>query len=132
MRPRRSDGLVSSNPEHVEGANGVSSNGADGGAGGAGRAGDAGVHGHAEAHGNGSHGHTHAVTSESDHRYLTITLALLASFLVFEVVTAFLSHSLALLADAGHMLADVGAIAGSLASRCASPPGLRRAHTRSA
>jgi cobalt-zinc-cadmium efflux system protein len=34
--------------------------------------------------------------------------------MAFEVVTAFLSHSLALLADAGHMLADVGAIAGSL------------------
>jgi cobalt-zinc-cadmium efflux system protein len=29
-------------------------------------------------------------------------------------VTAFISHSLVLLADAGHMLADVGAIAGSL------------------
>ena len=60
------------------------------------------------------HSHTHAVTSESDHKYLTITLSLLAAFMVFEVVTAFLSHSLALLADAGHMLADVGAIAGSL------------------
>ena len=43
--------------------------------------------------------------------------------MVFEVVTAFLSHSLALLADAGHMLADVGAIAGSLiALRLAARP----------
>ena len=43
--------------------------------------------------------------------------------MAFEVVTAFLSHSLALLADAGHMLADVGAIVGSLvALRLAARP----------
>ena len=97
---------------------------------------------HADSHDAGTHGHdhkpqpqphatTHAVTSESDHRYLTITLALLAAFMVFEVATAFLSHSLALLADAGHMLADVGAIAGSLvALRLAARP--ETARTRSA
>jgi cobalt-zinc-cadmium efflux system protein len=45
---------------------------------------------------------------------LTVTLVLLASFMTFEVVTAFISHSLVLLADAGHMVADVGGIAGSL------------------
>ena len=43
--------------------------------------------------------------------------------MAFEVTTAFLSHSLALLADAGHMLADIGAIAGSLvALRLAGRP----------
>jgi cobalt-zinc-cadmium efflux system protein len=68
-------------------------------------------------------GHTHAVSAESDHKYLTITLCLLTAFMAFEVVTAILSHSLALLADAGHMLADVGAIAGSLiALRLAARP----------
>jgi cobalt-zinc-cadmium efflux system protein len=68
-------------------------------------------------------GHTHGVSVESDHRYLTITLVLLAAFMAFEVATAFLSHSVALLADAGHMLADVGAIAGSLvALRLAARP----------
>ena len=68
-------------------------------------------------------GHTHELSAESDHKYLTITLGLLAAFMAFEVVTAFLSHSLALLADAGHMLADVGAIAGSLvALRLAARP----------
>jgi cobalt-zinc-cadmium efflux system protein len=70
-----------------------------------------------------AHSHTHDVSPESDHRYLTITLCLLTAFMTFEVVTAFLSHSLALLADAGHMLADVGAIAGSLvALRLAARP----------
>jgi cobalt-zinc-cadmium efflux system protein len=70
------------------------------------------------------HSHnTHVITSESDHKYLTVTLSLLAAFMVFEVVTALVSHSLALLADAGHMLADVGAIAGSLvALRLAARP----------
>lgn len=77
-------------------------------------------HGHEIGHG---HGHTHAVTTESDHRYLTVALFLFAAFMAFEVVTAFISHSLVLLADAGHMLADVGAIAGSLvALRLAARP----------
>jgi cobalt-zinc-cadmium efflux system protein len=67
--------------------------------------------------------HDHSVSPESDRRYLTITLGLLSAFMVFEVATAFVSHSLALLADAGHMLADVGAIAGSLiALRLAARP----------
>jgi len=60
------------------------------------------------------HAHGHDVSAESDHQYLTIALVLLLAFMAFEVATAFLSHSLALLADAGHMLADAGAIAGSL------------------
>jgi cobalt-zinc-cadmium efflux system protein len=54
---------------------------------------------------------------------LTVTLLLFATFMAIEVVTAFVSHSLVLLADAGHMLADVGAIAGSLvALRLAARP----------
>jgi cobalt-zinc-cadmium efflux system protein len=85
-------------------------------------------HGHGGDHETGQdhdqgHGHSHAITSEADCRYLTITLVLLAAFLVFEVTTAFIAHSLALLADGGHMLADVGAIAGSLvAIRLADRP----------
>jgi cobalt-zinc-cadmium efflux system protein len=82
-----------------------------------------------------AHDHAHPVGAATDRTYLTATLALLAAFMAFEVVTAFLSHSLALLADAGHMLADVGAIAGSLvALRLAERPetgshtfGLKRA-----
>ncbi len=58
--------------------------------------------------------HDHHVGPGSDQRYLTVTLVLLAAFMVFEVLAAVLAHSLALLADAGHMLADVGAIGGSL------------------
>jgi cobalt-zinc-cadmium efflux system protein len=69
------------------------------------------------------HDHGQPIRSGSDRTYLTVTLVLLAAFLAFEVVTAILSHSLALLADAGHMLADVGAIGGSLvALRLAERP----------
>jgi cobalt-zinc-cadmium efflux system protein len=68
-------------------------------------------------HGPGGHpGHRHHPLSEGnpDRRALRITLVLLGGFMVAEVTTAFAAHSLALLADAGHMLGDVGAIAGSL------------------
>jgi cobalt-zinc-cadmium efflux system protein len=42
---------------------------------------------------------------------LVATLALTASFLVIEAIAAFATGSLALLADAGHMLADAGGLA---------------------
>jgi len=45
-----------------------------------------------------------------DERRLTIACALIASFMVVEVVVAFLASSLALLADAGHMLTDAIAL----------------------
>ena len=68
-------------------------------------------HAHAES---GHGGHQHAMRPDADRRYLIIALALLVAFLITEVVVAFLSGSLALLSDAGHMLSDVGAIGASL------------------
>jgi hypothetical protein len=59
-------------------------------------------------------GHAHGPGAGSDRRYLLIALALLASFMLAEVITAVISGSLALLSDAGHMLSDVGAIAAAL------------------
>src|SRR3954447_1620123 len=56
------------------------------------------------------HGHRHAV----DRRSLTIALVLICAFLVAEVVAAFFAGSVALLADAGHMLTDAGALAFAL------------------
>src|SRR5438876_12274024 len=44
-------------------------------------------------------------------RRLTVTLVLTSGFLVVEVAAAFWTGSLALLADAGHMLTDVGGLA---------------------
>ena len=80
-------------------------------------------------------GHSHGVTAGADQRYLSIALGLIIGFMVVEVAVAAVSGSLALLADAGHMLTDVGAIAGSIwALRLAQRPasktwsfGLKRA-----
>ncbi|HEV2311419.1 MAG TPA: cation diffusion facilitator family transporter [Acidimicrobiia bacterium] len=80
-------------------------------------------------------GHDHVAPPDADRRYLAVALALIVAFLVFEVVAAVVGRSLTLLADAGHMLTDVGALAASLiAARLATRPpsethtfGLKRA-----
>jgi cobalt-zinc-cadmium efflux system protein len=70
-----------------------------------------------------AHGHSHAPGSGADKRYLLIALALLAAFMLGELIVAVISGSLALLSDAGHMLSDVGAIGGALwAIRLAGRP----------
>ena len=66
---------------------------------------------------------------DADRRYLWVTLGLLGAFMAAEVGVAFVSHSLALLADAGHMLADVGAIAGSLYALYLAARPETRSHT---
>jgi cobalt-zinc-cadmium efflux system protein len=53
--------------------------------------------------------HVHA-DSRSDRRILGLSLALIAAFMVGEVVLGILAESLALLADAGHMLTDAFAL----------------------
>jgi cobalt-zinc-cadmium efflux system protein len=74
-----------------------------------GAAGHSGADHHAE-HG----GHAHGINVNADRRYLRIALLLLVAFMLAEVIVAIFSGSLALLADAGHMLSDVGAIGASL------------------
>ncbi|HEX3333353.1 MAG TPA: cation diffusion facilitator family transporter [Acidimicrobiales bacterium] len=77
--------------------------------------------GHGLGHGPG-HGHGPA-SVDTDRRALSLALALLVAFMAFEVGAAVYANSLALLADAGHMLVDVGAIALSLvAIRLAARP----------
>jgi cobalt-zinc-cadmium efflux system protein len=66
--------------------------------------------GHEHAHGDGGHDHGHAATT----RALRWALGLTATLLVVEVIGGYVSNSLALLADAGHMLTDVGALGLSL------------------
>jgi cobalt-zinc-cadmium efflux system protein len=55
----------------------------------------------------GMHQHEHA---EGDRRLLALALAVLALFIVAEVVLGVLAGSLALIADAGHMLTDASAL----------------------
>ena len=87
-------------------------------------------------HSHAGHGHAHT----DDSRRLTIALVLLLAFMAAEVVVGILASSLALLADAAHMLTDAGAIALALfAARLARRPpeggftfGYRRAEILSA
>ena len=69
-------------------------------------------HGHAHGHARGAHGHAHGHGAST--RALRIALALTTALLVAEVVGGLAANSLALLADAGHMLTDAGALALSL------------------
>ncbi len=59
-------------------------------------------------HGHG-HGHGHTPAGQNKRR-LAIVLSLTAAYLVAEVVGGLLTDSLALLADAGHMLTDVAGL----------------------
>lgn len=61
-----------------------------------------------------SHDHSHAVSAEADRRYLWIALLLLLALMAGEIVVGIIAGSLALLADAAHMVSDAGAIALSL------------------
>lgn len=60
-------------------------------------------HGHDHSHGHGGHDHAQGVT---DKRRVLIAAGLTGGFMVVEAVGGFLTGSLALLADAGHMLTD--------------------------
>ena len=58
------------------------------------------------------HGHGHAAElREASGRSLVIALVLIGGFMVVEIIGGILSGSLALLADAGHMLTDAASIA---------------------
>jgi cobalt-zinc-cadmium efflux system protein len=69
-----------------------------------------GHHGHHGTHGHGGHQHAHGTST----RRLALALGVTSVFLVAEVVGGLLSNSMALLADAGHMLTDAGALGLSL------------------
>ena len=82
-------------------------------------------HSHGHDHGSGGHDrHDHA--HGADRRALAIVFALTTAFMVAEVIGGLLTGSLALLADAGHMLSDaislgVALFAVRLAERPATP-----------
>lgn len=61
---------------------------------------------------NENHSHTHGHTSaDSDRRWLGGALAVIAGFMLGEVVVGIIAGSLALLSDAAHMLTDAASIA---------------------
>jgi cation diffusion facilitator family transporter len=69
--------------------------------------------------------HSHRLAT--DRRALTIALCLVLALLVGEVIAGLIGNSLALLADAGHLLTDAGALAFALvASAMAARPAAGR------
>ena len=86
---------------------------------------------HEHSHKGHSHAHDHhRHAAGANQRRLLLTLLLVSSYMVAEVVGGLLTNSLALLADAGHMLSDAAALGLSLfAIRLAQrPPDLRRSY----
>ncbi len=87
-----------------------------------------------------AHDHDHAPSADADRRWLAVALAVIAGFMVVEIVAGLLSGSLALLSDAAHMATDAAAIglalvAAGFAARPATRTftfGLRRAEILSA
>jgi len=63
-------------------------------------------HGHGHHH---NHGHHHQGETASERR-LWVALSVLAAFTLVEGIGGFWSHSIALLAEAAHMLADCGSL----------------------
>ncbi|SDO08507.1 cobalt-zinc-cadmium efflux system protein [Cryobacterium flavum] len=73
-------------------------------------------------------GHDHAHGTGSNRRRLTLAIGIVASVLLLEVIGAALTGSLALLADAGHMLSDLfGLIVALTATVVAARPATDRA-----
>ncbi|HEY9713085.1 MAG TPA: cation transporter, partial [Chroococcales cyanobacterium] len=59
----------------------------------------------------GHHGHDHISALRSDSKKgMQIVLSITTAYMLIEVITGLCTGSLAMLADAGHMLSDVGAI----------------------
>ena len=65
-------------------------------------------HSHAHAHGH-SHGHSHAPPNVSG-RAMGAAVTLTLAFVAVEAVAGWMAHSLALVSDAGHNLADAAAL----------------------
>ncbi|HYH60736.1 MAG TPA: cation diffusion facilitator family transporter, partial [Solirubrobacterales bacterium] len=85
---------------------------------------------HAHSHGAGGHAHAHGLDARrgDSRRRMRMALAINVAMLAVAVVGGIITGSLAVLADAGHVLSDVGAIALGLvgASLAARPGGGRR------
>jgi len=70
-----------------------------------------------------AHSHGHAHSRAHDRRLLAVALGLIAALMVGEIVAGLIAGSLALLADAGHLLTDAAALAGAIvAARLAIRP----------
>ena len=67
-------------------------------------------HGGHHHHGHGGHHHSHHHAQEASERRLLLALVILGSFTLIEAVGGYIANSIALLAEAAHMLADSGSL----------------------
>ena len=81
---------------------------------------------HLHAHLDGDASHAHSIEARSQ-KALVVALGLTLLFAVVEVVTGFLSNSLALISDAGHMVTDAAALGLALLAQLIAkrPPSAR-------
>lgn len=84
-------------------------------------------HGHSHGHDH-SHGHHHG--KGANKQALLLSLLIITAFLIVEVIGGFLTNSLALLSDAGHMLSDSSALLLSLIAMifAARPPSAQKTY----
>ena len=68
------------------------------------------IMGHHHGHGHHHHGHGHSHGHSANKKALLLSFILITSFMVIEVIGGLLTNSLALLADAGHMLSDAASL----------------------
>jgi cobalt-zinc-cadmium efflux system protein len=74
-----------------------------------------------------AHSHDHAHQANANRTRLWVAIAIIGAFLVVQVIGAFLSGSLALLADAGHMTSDlIGLVVALVAAMVAARPATDR------
>jgi cobalt-zinc-cadmium efflux system protein len=71
-------------------------------------------HGHSHSHDHGHHHHHHKVDLKEVNRAFVVGIILNFAFVIIEVVVGLFIHSLSLLSDAGHNLADVASLGLSL------------------
>jgi cobalt-zinc-cadmium efflux system protein len=85
-------------------------------------------HGHGHGHGH-SHGHDHGDLRKTPLRRLGWAFGITASFMLVEASVGWWSKSLALVADAGHMLADAASLALALIAQRIATQSRTRAKT---
>ena len=64
-----------------------------------------------------THEHNHAHAHSTNTHILRVSLAVIAGFMLVEAAAGWLSGSLALLSDAGHMFSDAASLALALFAR---------------
>lgn len=73
-------------------------------------------HGHSHSHSHAGHHHHHVSPEDVASRAFIVGIVLNSAYIIVQAVTGFMTHSMAMLSDAGHNLSDVAALGLSLLS----------------